>query len=349
MPNLPPPIYQNGPQTMNKAFGKFYAKTFTGSMYGAGPTRFALWSYCVANAMPPDGSVELNPKQLAPMIGMTEPQVADAIDYLCAPDPSSRTPADEGRRLRHVSAFEYRLVNFSAHRAGTDNDARREYWRDRQREHRQTVSNGVKRSVNDSQGQSVTITQAEAEAEAEAEKDLLSADDVRRDSEKALKKALRETAKDILEALNQKAGREFRPTDGNLKLISERLREVTGDALGILKMIDRQCARWKSDPHMAEFLRPSTLFQKGKFGEYYDLRDVPVIESSTPAPQPAKQPTVWELSKALEVVEEKIAAIKRRGWEDAWGLHIEDKDEAEYNRLRAERKKLKEKIAGNVQ
>ena len=29
---------------------------------------------------------------------------------------------------------------------------------------------------------------------------------------------------------------------------------------------------------MAEYLRPSTLFRKSKFAEYYDLRDVPVVE-----------------------------------------------------------------------
>jgi hypothetical protein len=155
VPDLPPHLQPKGIIAMNKSFGKLYAKTFTGSMFGAGPGRYAVWSYCIANALPPEGIVELNPQLLAPMIGMTEQDVAEAIDYLCSPDPRSRTPDDEGRRLRHVAAFEYRLVNFVAHRNGTDDDARRAYWAERQRAHRAAASNHVKRSVIDSQGQSL--------------------------------------------------------------------------------------------------------------------------------------------------------------------------------------------------
>ena len=134
----------------NKSFGKLYAKTFTGSLYGCGPVRLAVWAYAIANALPPEGTVQLNPKMLAGVVGTDEPQISEAIAYLSAPDAQSRNPADEGRRLRHVSGFEYRLVNFVAHRSGVDEDARREYWRERQRAHREVV----KRSVNDSPGQS---------------------------------------------------------------------------------------------------------------------------------------------------------------------------------------------------
>jgi hypothetical protein len=136
---------------VNKSFGKLYAKTFTGSLFGAGPRVFSVWAYCIANAMPPLGTVELNVKLLAPMLGMPEEEVKGGIDYLCSPDPASRTPTDEGRRLRHVSAFEYRLVNFEAHRNGTDIEARRETWRKSQKKHREAASNDVKPDVNTGQ------------------------------------------------------------------------------------------------------------------------------------------------------------------------------------------------------
>jgi hypothetical protein len=172
MQDVPPPIHTKG-STMNKAFGKFYAKTFTGSMYGAGASVFAVWGYCVANAVPPGGTVELNTKFIAPMLGMSEQDVATAIEYLCAPDPASRTATDEGRRLRKTGSFEYELVNFDAHRNGNDADARREYWKDRQRAHRESVSNDVNPSVNDSPGQSHKQKQKQKQKQrSEAYKDV---------------------------------------------------------------------------------------------------------------------------------------------------------------------------------
>lgn len=87
---------------------------------------------------------------------------------------------------------------------------------------------------------------------------------------------------EILAHLNAKAGRSYRRTDGNLKLIAARLREVDGDAAGVKTMIDRQCALWLGDPKMEEFLRPETLFGKTKFGGYYDNRNLPILGLKKP-------------------------------------------------------------------
>jgi|HubBroStandDraft_4_1064222.scaffolds.fasta_scaffold46296_2 hypothetical protein len=119
-------------------WGKFYAKTFTGSMYGAGTHVFTLMGYCVANAMPPEGVVEINTRMLAPVFGCKPEEVEAALKYLSEPDPESRTPGSEGRRLIQVGAFTYRLVNFLQYRDGTDNEARKQYFRDKQREYRKT-------------------------------------------------------------------------------------------------------------------------------------------------------------------------------------------------------------------
>lgn len=87
-------------------------------------------------------------------------------------------------------------------------------------------------------------------------------------------------ASEILEHLNVKASREFRLTTPNIKLVSLRLEEVGGDADGVKVMIDRMCAKWKTDPKMSEFLRPETLFNKTKFSGYYDMRNLPVQSDS---------------------------------------------------------------------
>lgn len=84
-----------------------------------------------------------------------------------------------------------------------------------------------------------------------------------------------ENARLILGFLNERAGRQFRETESNLKLIAARLSEVGDDVDGVQKMIARQVLRWGVDPIMSEYLRPETIFGKSKFGSYFDTRDLP--------------------------------------------------------------------------
>jgi hypothetical protein len=137
-------------------------------MLGAGFNVFALWGYAIANAKPPDGVVELNPKLLAVLLGGDEQSINNAIEYLLRPDPYSRNKEADGRRIIKIGQYDYRLVNFPKHRLeGADEEERKRYHREKQRIYRK--SNNVKRNVSYSIGQSLTIPQAEAEAEAEAE------------------------------------------------------------------------------------------------------------------------------------------------------------------------------------
>lgn len=91
------------------------------------------------------------------------------------------------------------------------------------------------------------------------------------------------TPESILAFFNEISGRQFQAIPANLKLIKNRLSEVHGDASGIRQMLTRQTAKWKTDPKMSEFLRPTTLFGKEKFSGYYDCRSLP-IDPSVPAP-----------------------------------------------------------------
>lgn len=83
----------------------------------------------------------------------------------------------------------------------------------------------------------------------------------------------------VLLFLNEASGREFRPTDTNLKFIEARLREPGVDLAGVQKMILRQVKRWKGTAQ-AEYLRPETLFNKSKFDAYYAAKDEPIYENN---------------------------------------------------------------------
>ena len=76
----------------------------------------------------------------------------------------------------------------------------------------------------------------------------------------------RPDAVEVLDYLNQKAGRAYRPLDVNLRLIKGRLAE---SSLSECKaVIDAKVAEWARDPKMAQYLRPNTLFNATNYAQY---------------------------------------------------------------------------------
>lgn len=76
-----------------------------------------------------------------------------------------------------------------------------------------------------------------------------------------------DAAREILQYLNQKLGKNFRPVKSNLGLIEARLKEkVTPQE--VMAVIDAKIKEWKYDDTMSEYLRPLTLFNASKFHQY---------------------------------------------------------------------------------
>lgn len=71
----------------------------------------------------------------------------------------------------------------------------------------------------------------------------------------------------LLYFLNIRSGYNFKPVDGNLKMIIARLREgYSHDDLG--KVIANKANQWSDDPDMKMYLRPKTLFNATNFANY---------------------------------------------------------------------------------
>ena len=79
----------------------------------------------------------------------------------------------------------------------------------------------------------------------------------------------------VLHMLNEVAGRNFRETDQNLKIIKMRLKEPGVEVQEVRKMIQRQRDMW-TGTEFERYLRPETLFNATKFASYYDDRDQPI-------------------------------------------------------------------------
>ena len=72
---------------------------------------------------------------------------------------------------------------------------------------------------------------------------------------------------EILDYLNSVAGSRFKPVKQNTELIAARLKQ--GATVADCKaVIDAKHAEWSSNPDMAKYLRPSTLFNATKFAQY---------------------------------------------------------------------------------
>lgn len=74
-------------------------------------------------------------------------------------------------------------------------------------------------------------------------------------------------AREIIEYLNEKAGRRFQIVKASISLVNARLAE--GATVDQCKaVIDVKVKAWAKDPKMSEYLRPETLFGAKKFASY---------------------------------------------------------------------------------
>lgn len=78
---------------------------------------------------------------------------------------------------------------------------------------------------------------------------------------------LKAQAIDVLNFLNVKTRRLYRPVDANLKLIIARLNSGA-TVMDCRQVIAKKTREWKDDHKMVEYLRPATLFNATKFEQY---------------------------------------------------------------------------------
>lgn len=147
-------------------YGKFFESTFTGSMYGSGPAVFAIWAYVLANQR--NGSIELNPRMLASIIGMAEDEARATIAKLCDPDPESRNKEHEGRRLVREGEYLYTVTGYPIYSKILNESDRREYFKLKKRESRARVKEERQKSktVKDMSTMSNMSTHSDASSDA---------------------------------------------------------------------------------------------------------------------------------------------------------------------------------------
>lgn len=204
-----------------------------------------------------------------------------AIAFFMAPDPDSRTKEHEGRRIEEIDGG-WQLLNYEKYRAARDEDERRQYQREWDRQHRKgpkrgrpTTSRQIRQNPTESDRGRPGATQAEAEAEAEEvalRREGISTPKptvgLSPDRASVSRKELRKQAVEILAFLNDKAGKHYQPVKQNVDLILGLLGAgVTQD--DIRAVIAKKVREWGSRPEMEQYLRPATLFGPKNFHSKY--------------------------------------------------------------------------------
>jgi hypothetical protein len=123
-----------------------------------------------------DGFVDKHPRAIAEEVGLTVEQVRVALDNLESPDPESRTPDEDGRRIVRTDehrTWGWRIVNYEKYRAIRNEEDRRAQNKAAQARRRDRVksadSHDSRLTASARQHRSAASAHAEAEAEAEGD------------------------------------------------------------------------------------------------------------------------------------------------------------------------------------
>lgn len=90
---------------------------------------------------------------------------------------------------------------------------------------------------------------------------------------------IKSQALEVLNFLNTKTGRAYRPVEENLKLIIARIKSGA-TVMDCRQVIAKKTREWKGDEKMVEYLRPATLFNATKFEQYMGELVIPREEEA---------------------------------------------------------------------
>jgi uncharacterized phage protein (TIGR02220 family) len=214
------------------------------------------------------GTIDMTPHAIHGRTGIPLDIIEEGLLHLSQPDPHSRSSEAEGRRivlLEDHRPWGWRLVNHNYYRNLLSIEDKREKDRVRiaatRRDKSQPVANSSEQSPSVAD---VAHTNTNTNTNT---KETLSGKAPDADPLNGKKVNLKQTAREILDFLNTKTGKNFHPVSANIDLICARLKEGYTPSQ-LRQVIARQYREWNGDEKMQGYLRPATLFNKSKCANY---------------------------------------------------------------------------------
>lgn len=118
-------------------FAKVFSQIFDSSIAQNFTTRHVFMDLLVL--ADPTGAVDMTADAISRRTNVPIEKITEAIAELSAPDTQSRSPNDDGRRIVLLDphrSWGWQIVNYEHYRAMRDEEARRSYFREYQRERR---------------------------------------------------------------------------------------------------------------------------------------------------------------------------------------------------------------------
>lgn len=156
---------------MSTGYTKLFSSIVTSTIWVESDRTRIVWITMLAMA-DKNGEVQASIPGLARLAGVPIPDCEEAIAKFMAPDPYSRTPDDEGRRIEKIDGG-WALLNHKKYREMASREDSKAAGNERVRRFREKEKrNGVKRDVTPSNGlltQDLHIAEADTDAEAKAD------------------------------------------------------------------------------------------------------------------------------------------------------------------------------------
>ncbi|WP_447963986.1 hypothetical protein [Nitrospira sp. Ecomares 2.1] len=127
-------------------FGKLYASMYDGTLATEGPWQALITFQQLIILSDQHGFVDMTPESIARRTTIPLDIIQIGLEALEKPDPQSRTPDEEGRRIVRLSdsrPWGWRIVNYLHYRNMRTAEDRREYMRNYQREYRKQNKQSV--------------------------------------------------------------------------------------------------------------------------------------------------------------------------------------------------------------
>ena len=144
-------------------YGKIFKQIYKGTLAMVGPWEALVTFQQMIILADKDGTVDMTPDALSRETTIPLKIIAKGIEALEAPDPESRTPDEDGRRIVRLSenrSWGWRIVNYEHYRKLRSEEERREYHRKYYREKRS--KSATKRASTETQHDSTDSTKVEA-------------------------------------------------------------------------------------------------------------------------------------------------------------------------------------------
>jgi len=120
-------------------FAKLFASMYDGTLCSRGPWQALVTFQQMLILCDAQGVVDMTAEAIARRTSIPVDVIKTGIEALEQPDPDSRSPDDDGRRIRRLDehrAWGWQVVNHAKYRDMRSNEDRREYFRNYKREQR---------------------------------------------------------------------------------------------------------------------------------------------------------------------------------------------------------------------